>query len=409
MLLIHTQRTFFKGRPMSNDNYVFYFQKGQEWLHEGRDEDARIAFLKAARLLYERAKESPDAVSQRDWYHRAKRMQSLALQLAGKNSGSTSSVSSSEKRMYFGTSSENFGAKNHDTENHDTEKTGKENPASDSGSRWQLTETPDITFADIAGLETVKQIISQRVIFPLQNPALAAAYKRRPGAGIMMYGPPGTGKTMMAKAIAGELKIPFFSIQSSSILSKWLGEAEQNFRDLFQEARENAPSVLFFDEAEALLSKRGGDSGAMDRIIPEFLAQVDGISRGAEGLLLIGATNRPWDLDPAALRPGRFGEKIYIPLPDAEAREFLLRKKLAEMPGAENLDFNLLAARTEGFSGADINGLVYRIIDPVFARAVDSGKQVPILLSDVEKAVAGSSPSVSRKDLAVFEKYRCEN
>lgn len=381
---------------MSRDMYFLHFQKGMDALRAGHNEAARISLLKAARQLYGLAKDAPDAAARQSWLTRARRVQDLATQLEPQQS----SQAPMEK-----------------TEVSDPKKSNSRLPSlgesgksekSESSSRWELTERPDVTFADIAGLDSVKELIMQRVIFPLRNPEIAAAYQRRAGAGIMMYGPPGTGKTMMAKAIAGEMNLPFFTVQSSSILSKWVGDAEQNLRDLFQEARAKAPSVLFFDEAEALLCKRGGNSTVMNRVIPEFLAQVDGVSKGSEGLLLIGATNRPWDLDPAAVRTGRFGEKIYIPLPDAPAREFLLRQKLGALPGVETIDFSELAEKTEGYSGADINGLVYRIIDPAFVRAVQTGTQVPIQAEDVQSALAETLPSVTDKDLAEFEKYRRE-
>ncbi|MDO4551058.1 MAG: ATP-binding protein [Planctomycetia bacterium] len=376
---------------MPADMYFFHFQKGMDAFHAGHNETARISFLKSARLLYQLAKEAPDPAAQQNWLTRARRVQDLALQL---ETGQTSSKPAKKPVS--------------DAKKSKSVPASREPEKSEDSSRWELTERPDVTFADIAGLDSVKELIQQRVIFPLRNPEIAAAYNRRAGAGIMMYGPPGTGKTMMAKAIAGEMNLPFFTVQSSSILSKWVGDAEQNLRDLFQKAREKAPSVLFFDEAEALLCKRGGNSTVMNRVIPEFLAQVDGVSKGSEELLLIGATNRPWDLDPAAVRTGRFGEKIYIPLPDAAAREFLLRQKLGELPGVETINFSELVEKTEGYSGADINGLVYRIIDPAFVRAVQMGTQVPIQAEDVQTALAETSPSVTEKDLAEFEKYRKE-
>lgn len=383
---------------MKDETYFLFFQQGMQSLKEGNTDVARILLLKSAKLQYERAKTVSDIQERQKCIQRAERILAITNQLPKSSSGMVSAsptVPISNSHVNSGANPKNQG------ENQDGN--------SGDGSRWQMTTIPDVTFADIAGLDSVKQLITQRVIFPLQHPEIAKAYNRQAGAGIMMYGPPGTGKTMMAKAIAGELKLPFFSVQSSSIMSKWVGDAEQNLRDLFKEVREKAPSVLFFDEAEALLCKRSGEnSDVMNRVIPEFLAQVDGVSKSAEGLLLVGATNRPWDLDPAAVRTGRFGEKIYIPLPDAPAREFLLRQKLAELPGAESFDFSKLAQRTEGFSGADINGLVYYIIDPVFARAVETGREMPILMSDVETALKRARPSVTEVDLAEFEKYQQE-
>ncbi|MDO4628456.1 MAG: ATP-binding protein [Planctomycetia bacterium] len=389
---------------MKDEMYFLFFQQGMQSLKEGNTDVARILLLKSAKLQYKRAKTVSEIQERQKCIQRAERILAITNQLPQGGATPSGTISASKSipiSNYHANSGINSG-----------NVAGNQNGNGENGeesSRWQMTTIPDVTFADIAGLDSVKQLITQRVIFPLKHPEIAKVYNRRAGAGIMMYGPPGTGKTMMAKAIAGELKLPFFSVQSSSIMSKWVGDAEQNLRDLFKEAREKAPSVLFFDEAEALLCKRGGEnSGVMNRVIPEFLAQVDGISKSAEGLLLVGATNRPWDLDPAAVRTGRFGEKIYIPLPDAPAREFLLRQKLAELPGAESFDFSELAQRTEGFSGADINGLIYHIIDPVFARAVETGREMPILMSDVETALKHARPSVTEADLAEFEKYQQE-
>ena len=199
-------------------------------------------------------------------------------------------------------------------------------------SRWEVVQKPGISFADIAGLTEVKDLILRRVLLPFRNPQLAEAYRRKPGGGVLMFGPPGTGKTMMGKAVATELDAPFFNVRCSDIMSKWVGEAEGNVKSLFQAARAKLPAVLFFDETEALFSRRGSQASVMDRVVPEFLAQIDGLQHGSAGLLLLGATNRPWDIDPAALRPGRFGERVYIGLPDRPARQLRARIDFGKGP-----------------------------------------------------------------------------
>jgi transitional endoplasmic reticulum ATPase len=274
-----------------------------------------------------------------------------------------------------------------------------------AGEHWQVTHKPGIRFQDIAGLDAVKDLIRRRVLLPFRNPELAGVYRRKPGGGILMYGPPGTGKTMMAKAIATELDAPFYSVQCSDIMSKWVGEAEANLKELFQAARAKLPSVVFFDETEALVGKRGSQSTVMNRVIPEFLAQVDGLQSGPAGILLLGATNRPWDLDPAAVRPGRFGEHIFITLPDRPARRFILQSTLGKVP-CDGVDLDDLAARTEGLSGADLNGLVDRIVDPVFEQAMDLGHPVPVRRENVDRGLAQTRPSVSPRELARYERYR---
>lgn len=284
-------------------------------------------------------------------------------------------------------------------------------PADESlaaGRRWQVLDKPGIRFDDIAGLQAVKDLIRRRVILPFRNPQLAGQYGRKPGGGVLMYGPPGTGKTMMAKAIATELDAPFYNVQCSEVMSKWVGEAEQNLRDLFATARRRLPAVVFFDETESLVARRGGQSTVMNRLIPEFLAQVDGVKDGPAGLLLLGATNRPWDMDPAALRPGRFGEQIYIGLPDQPARRFILGNSLGRVPCEDGISLDDLAARTAGFSGADLQGLVDRIVDPVFEEAMNVGRPVPVRSEDVQRGLARSRPSVSARELARYDKFRQE-
>ena len=384
------------------------FQNGEKLLRKGRKREARDSFLRACRALYVYVKQLENPKEQQCWLDRAARVRKLAEQIEVPPEPSSRSGVLPGTGVPYGSISPNTIAgspKPSAPTNSSSGPEGQVREAEADSSKWTLSERPDIRFSDIAGLEEVKLLIERRVVYPMRNPGIAKAYKRKVGAGVMMYGPPGTGKTMMAKAIAGELDVPFFNIQSSSILSKWVGEAEQNFRDLFAEARKVAPAVLFFDEAEALLVRRGGDSTVMNRVIPEFLAQVDGVAKGADGLLLLGATNRPWDLDPATIRPGRFGELVYITLPDKPAREFLIRKKLAGIAGGDDIDCSALADRIEGFSGADIDGLIARIVDPVYDRALKTNTVVPVTELDVENGLVGVHPSVSEKELERYEKF----
>ncbi|HBT75504.1 MAG TPA: hypothetical protein DEB39_00950 [Planctomycetaceae bacterium] len=363
------------------DIYKRHFNEGRGALEDGRLEEARNAFFLACRALYRLAKDAGDYDTKVSRLDKAKRLYTTAMRLEGK-SGSPPH--------------ENAGLPPNSSDRETGEK----------ASRWQLAEKPKLRFSDIAGLDDVKQMIARRILFPFKNRDLAERYRRTTGAGVLMYGPPGTGKTMIARAIAGELDAPFFNILSSEIMSKWVGEAEQNLRDLFLEARKSSPAVLFFDETEALIGRRGTDSPVMNRLIPEFLAQVDGVATNACGLLLLGATNRPWDIDPAALRSGRFGEHLYIPLPDVTARRKLIQIRLSGIPGYENLALDELARRTEGLSGADINGLADRIVDPVFERAMRSGNIVPIETDDVEAALVRTRPSVKEDELRLYDEYR---
>ena len=272
--------------------------------------------------------------------------------------------------------------------------------------QWVVTDKPGVRFDDVAGLEAVKALIRRRVVYPFQNPEVAERYRKRAGGGVLLYGPPGTGKTMIAKAIATELDATFFSVKCSDIMSKWVGEAERNLQKLFAAARACPRAVVFMDETEAIVARRGGQSTVMNRVIPEFLAQVDGLDTGGSSLLLLGATNRPWDMDEAALRTGRFGELIYVGLPDREARLWMLRRGLDGVPVADGVDLEALAEGLDGYTGADIDGLLERAKDLPFEREIEQGKPSQLEAADIEAAIAKTRRSVTPQLLAKYEKFR---
>lgn len=274
------------------------------------------------------------------------------------------------------------------------------------GDRWIVSDPPKTSFDDVAGLEDVKKVISLRVIYPLRHPEATSRFRKRAGGGVLLYGPPGTGKTMIARAIACELDAAFFSVKCSDIMSKWVGSAERNIKELFDSARRHERSVIFMDETEAIVSKRGGGSTVMDRVIPEFLAQVDGLEGRENMLLLLGATNRPWDMDEAALRPGRFDELIYVPLPDKPARWKILELNLQGVPAAEDVQLDGLADRLEGYSGADIKGFVAVVTDYPYQRQIETGQDQVLTLADVDLALNRVRPSVDGRMLARYETYR---
>lgn len=280
-------------------------------------------------------------------------------------------------------------------------------PNDDNANKWSLMERPNISFSDIAGLEEVKDAIRRRVLDPMRNPEMAARWKKRVGGGVLLYGPPGNGKTMLAKAVAAELDAPFFEVKCSSIMSKWVGEAEQNIQNLFATAREYDLAVVFFDETEALVNSRGKGSTVMDRVIPEFLAQVDGVSANADGILLLGATNRPWDMDEAALRPGRFGDElIYVGLPDAPARRYMLTHRLDGLPLAEQVCIDELVQNTEGFSGADLVALANRATDRPYSRELTTSEPQQVTKEDMAYALEQTRPSISAAQLKHYLKWR---
>lgn len=282
-------------------------------------------------------------------------------------------------------------------------------PAAEDGSvepsRWRVTPKEKIRLDDVKGLDDVKAAIRRRIVYPFLHPEVAGRYRKRTGGGVLLYGPPGTGKTMLARAVAGEVEAAFYSVRSSDIMSKWVGDAEKNMRALFGDASKEQRAVIFLDEVEALVSTRGKGSTVMDRLIPEFLSLVDGVEGRNANLLLLGATNRPWDMDEAALRPGRFDELICVPPPDAPARFAILKKELDGVPMAADVDLEALANRLDDYTGADIVGLVQRMTDLPYEREIANGEKQVLTVADVERAIAVSRPSVTRKMLERFRQF----
>ncbi|MCB0057991.1 MAG: ATP-binding protein, partial [Caldilineaceae bacterium] len=259
---------------------------------------------------------------------------------------------------------------------------------------------------DVSGLEEVKEQIRLKLIYPFSHPAEAERYGIRSGGGILLYGPPGTGKTLIARATAGELDASFFTAKPSELMSKWVGEAEQNIQRLFTAARACPRAVIFLDEVDALLpARRGSNSSVMQRVVPQFLAELEGFGGRSETLLFIGATNEPWSIDPAALRPGRFDEKIYVPLPDAAARRRILELNLDSRPLAADVDLDTLTVQLAGYSGADIVQTCLRASTSAFLDAVEQAVMRNIGCNDFEEALAAVRPSVTSKDLQRYERF----
>lgn len=217
-----------------------------------------------------------------------------------------------------------------------------------------LTDKPNIKWEDVAGLEGAKEALKEAVILPIKFPHLFTG-KRQPWKGILLYGPPGTGKSYLAKAVATEANSTFFSVSSSDLVSKWMGESERLVKQLFNLARENKPSIIFIDEIDALCGPRGeGESEASRRIKTELLVQMDGVGRDSKGVLILGATNIPWQLDTAIRR--RFQRRVHISLPDQPARMRMFELAVGSTPcelSAE--DYKTLAKLSEGYSGSDIS------------------------------------------------------
>ena len=287
------------------------------------------------------------------------------------------------------------------------EKISKKDEEDDEVKKWQAAEVPNITFDDVAGLEDVKKAITIRMINPIKYPDKYKLYGKKSGGGVLLYGPPGTGKTMIAKAIANEVGAKFYAVKGSDIVSKWVGESEKNINSLFEEANKQDRAIIFIDEMDNLLGKRGVDTHN-DKRVNEFLQQIDGFAGRNQNLLLLGATNRPWDIDSAAMRSGRFSQKIYLPLPDAPARKFMLEKNMKNVPVVDDFDIDKIVAQTENYSGADLEELCDRAKDEPLLKAIATDSIIKMTNADFDAVLEKFPPSVTPKEIKLFEEYNNE-
>ncbi|KAF9466946.1 AAA-domain-containing protein [Collybia nuda] len=278
------------------------------------------------------------------------------------------------------------GAKKKDGEDDDQDPEVKKLRAGLSGA--VITEKPNVKWDDVAGLEGAKASLKEAVILPIKFPHLFTG-KRTPWKGILLYGPPGTGKSYLAKAVATEAKSTFFSVSSSDLVSKWQGDSERLVKQLFELARESKPAIIFIDEIDSLAGTRNeSESEGSRRIKTEFLVQMNGVGHDDTGVLVLGATNIPWQLDNAIKR--RFEKRIYIPLPGPEARRHMFQLHIGDTPNElTQKDFRQLADKTDGYSGSDISVVVRdALMQPV--RKVISAthfKRVPDPNSESEELV----------------------
>lgn len=256
-------------------------------------------------------------------------------------------------------------------------------------------ERSDINFENVGGMDEVKEQIRMKIIYPLENQEMFKQYGKKVGGGILMYGPPGCGKTFLARATAGEIKANFLSVGINDVLDMWMGESEKHLHDIFESARRNTPCVVFFDEVDALAASRSDMRKSGGRhAINQFLMELDGVETSNEGVLILAATNAPWHLDSAFRRPGRFDRIIFVPPPDAKARADILRLTLKGKP-VENIDYELLAKKTEKFSGADLAAVVDHAVEIKLAQAMKEGIPKPITTKDLETGAKNVKPSTA--------------
>lgn len=245
-----------------------------------------------------------------------------------------------------------------------------------------------IRFTDVGGLDEVKGQIRRRIITPFLKPSLFDAFRRKAGGGVLLYGPPGCGKTMLARATAGECEARFIDIQIAEILDMYIGQSEKRLSAAFAEARRETPTVLFFDEIEALAARRRyGSHDASASLVSAFLSELDGFQQNNTGVLVLAATNVPWAVDAAFRRPGRFDRVLFVPPPDAEARAAILTGRLARIPGGPAIDVRRIAGLTSGFSGADLGNLVETASDLAIEESLASGEQRPLSQLHVDAAL----------------------
>jgi transitional endoplasmic reticulum ATPase len=361
-----------------NDKFNLYYDKAKKYHANGDFVMARRNYLLAAEALMKLAKNSSEKLKA-SRIERARRLASMADSLGqpGAQTKTTTTTQTAQKAK---------------------------SAMVEQVKQWQAATVPNITFDDVVGLEEVKRAIAIRMINPIKYPEKYKLYNKKSGGGVLLYGPPGTGKTMIAKAIANEVNAKFYVIKGSDIVSKWVGESEKNINALFEVAKQDDLAIIFIDEMDSLIGTRGLDPHN-DKRVNEFLQQIDGFASKTSNLLLLGATNRPWDIDLAAMRSGRFSQKIYVPLPDKQGRKFLFEKFTKDLPLDNDVNIDKLVEKTINYSGADIEEVCERAKEDPLLEAIKTDKVVLIKNSDFEKALKLVRPTVDENEIKKFEEF----
>jgi len=260
--------------------------------------------------------------------------------------------------------------------------------------REVYVEVPTVHWQDIGGLDQVKEELMEAVEWPIKRPDVFKRMGIKPPKGILIFGPPGCGKTLLARAVATESEANFISIKGPEIFSKWVGESEKAIREVFRKGRTAAPSIIFFDELDSIVPRRGmgyADSGVSERVISQLLTEIDGIE-ALQNVAVVAATNRPDILDPAVLRPGRFDRLIYVPAPDEQSLVQILTIHTRGMPLVKDVNLSELARNMAGYSGADIEAVCREAAMIALRRNIDSKE---VALQDFKEAMAKIKPSIT--------------
>ena len=256
-----------------------------------------------------------------------------------------------------------------------------------------LEQAPPVTFADIGGMDEVKQRLTRSFLLPLRNPELVRRFGKSTGGGLLLYGPPGCGKTFLARAVAGEVGARFLNIGLSDVLDMWLGESERKLHELFENARRHQPTLIFLDEVDALGQRRSNLKGAGRTLVNQLLSEMDGMAGDNAGVFFLAATNHPWDVDPALRRPGRFDRLVFVSPPDETARKTIFQLKLAERPCASDVDVAALAKQSAGFSGADVDGVVRSAAELALEESVATQREIDLDQKLLKRALRDARPS----------------
>jgi SpoVK/Ycf46/Vps4 family AAA+-type ATPase len=371
------------------DAFNIYYEKGIDALKSNQLDVARRNILAASETLLKLAKHA-DGILKQQRMKRAEELCVLADEIDQTRNRSIVKRNSAEDDISkMDRSVHSITSPNSDKEEHHF------TPVSQTG----------VKLDDVAGLENVKEEIQKLVINPQKHPEIYHTFRKKSGGGILLYGVPGTGKTMIAQAIASEIDAKFFSIKCSDIASKWFGDSEQRIRELFDEARKFKVSIIFFDEFEALGTKRDTHSTVMKRLVPELLSQMQGFEKNKNTLLVIAATNRPWDIDTAFLRPGRFNTSIYVPIPDQKARQSIIDKQFEDIPTNHDVDLIEMVNLTEGFNGSDVVEFCEKVKEYAIQRSIETGETSPVRQQDIILTSKRVKSSVRLEDLEKISRY----